>query len=225
MHATELLHCLMFPLEKRDVQTKAKREKEKVICNARSGAEGSAPVLKMLVAEVCSYGGMLLLVLFGMTSAMAGMMWLADAAEERTLLAKRVLVYTAVVVLMLHVFLLLFESLPLLPVLLGSAAHIAYLSLASASSFPIVHVSEPVPIVCIALFVMSLLSYTHMVSVELIDVPTMFGVGFLVLMAIAVPFGVLVLALGNDTLLPGGISSSSKGGVQVKSRQTNGFRG
>lgn len=190
------------------------------IAEQQSGAlraERGVPrmALKWGFAEVCSGIGVVILLAFCAGGIVAGMLQLVDLAEERTAKAKRVVVYSGASVSCLHMLLLLLDSLPLTPVLLGLVAHIGYTSLAASTKFPSIQITEPLTIACAILFASSVYTYANMVAVELIDMPTSFGIGFLMSMCLFVPFGVVIVSMTSDTMLPGGFSSSNKGGVRV----------
>lgn len=89
------------------------------------------PSLFVLLVYVSGY----IFLLFGAVCLASGLYWLVELAEEYTILAKKLIRVSSIILLVLHVLLLVYERFPALPTLTGLASHLVYYQLLRAFPF------------------------------------------------------------------------------------------
>lgn len=141
------------------------------------------------------------LVLFSFTSIClaSGLFYLAEWVEEYTVLTKKVIRWTIIVVVVLHLMLMILENLPPLYLLLGLVAHGAYFSL--LPSFPYIEFTDPRFLVSVALAISDhCLWFWYFTQYYY---PFSEILAFFVLIVWAVPFLFFLSLTANDSNLPG----------------------
>ena len=136
----------------------------------------------------------------------SGLYYLAELVEEHTVLTKRIMLAANVMVIVVHVLFTLFESLPLLALAVGFAAHGCYFWL--LQSFPYVKLLSPSCLCSAVMLVAShafwcrhFLSHFHQTTHVLC---------FFVLNVWLVPFGFFLSLSANEAVLPEGSLGSRR---------------
>jgi len=139
-----------------------------------------------------------LFLMFAAVCLCCGLYYLAELVEEYTSTTRRLMYGANVAVLVAHVLFAVFESLPMLALLVGFGAHLCYLWL--LQSYPFMRLSSPATLASLAVFVVSnvlwakhFFSHYHQLTHVLC---------FLLFNAWLVPFGFFISFSVNDSTLP-----------------------
>ena len=148
------------------------------------------------------------MLLFSAVCIACGLYYLIELAEEYTLLTKRILRTTILVLLPLHLLLLIYERFPLIPCLIGIVSHLAYLTL--LTTFPTLSVTSTPFLVSAAMFVLdnyvwlSFFRSDHELFYRYRVAPFPATSAFLLLMVWLIPIALFCSLSVNDAVLPGG---------------------
>jgi len=139
-----------------------------------------------------------ILLMFIAVCLASGLYYLAELVEEHTSLTRRIMIGCNVLVLLVHVLFLVFETLPLMALGVGFAAHACYLWL--LQSFPFIRIRSP-PFA--ASFCMLLATHYFWASHFMNHYHGMTHVVcFFVLNVWLVPFGFFISLSVNESTLP-----------------------
>ncbi|GAQ92289.1 hypothetical protein KFL_009680010 [Klebsormidium nitens] len=157
-------------------------------------------------------GGYLFLVFFAVCLA-TGLYYIAELVEEYTRLTKRVIGTAIKVVIGIHVALLLWDRLPVLPIAVGIGSHVVYYRL--LKTFPYISLTSPDFLGSVGLVVLSHIVWFRFFAYDY-QRPYLtleYVIGFFLIMVWLIPFAYFISLAANESVLPGaGGPGASYGG-------------
>lgn len=145
-----------------------------------------------------------------------GLYYLAELAEEFTVITKKLIQYTIIGVMVIHGMLLILDRFPFYQITVGLATHGAYLAM--LKDFPFIGFTSPIFIGSCVLMVLD-----HYVWFQFFSVMGIYRLthvlGFYLLCVWLVPFGYFVSLSVNDSVLP----SSEMGAAHGQTKRGNMF--
>lgn len=159
-----------------------------------------------LVFNAVVYVAGYIFLLFVAVCLASGLYYLCEVVEEHTVLTRRILTASTMLVLVVHVLFACFESLPLTALGVGLAAHGCYFWL--LQSFPFVKLLSPA---CLASALMLVASHVVWIQHFLSHFhQTTHVLCFFVLNVWLVPFGFFLSLSANENALPEGLGPSRR---------------
>jgi hypothetical protein len=160
--------------------------------------------LLLRAATLVVYSGAYLFVLFFAVCLATGLYYLAELVEEYTRLTRKVISYAIKAVIGLHVLLYLVDSLPLISIAIGIAAHVVYYRL--LKTFPYISLASPDFLGSLGLLILSHVAWIRFFYTDprCIYVSMEWIFGFMLVMVWIVPFAFFISLAANESVLPGG---------------------
>lgn len=152
-----------------------------------------------------------ILLLFVAICLACGLYYLAEVAEEHSSRVKQGITTATLVVLVVHVLLLLLESLPWMAVGIGFATHLCYLWL--LSSFPILSYTSPQAVASLVMLGLSNWCWLHHFLGHYHQAAHILC--FFFFNVWLVPAGLFVSLGSHDSVLPDSLGGRGKGGMHL----------
>eukprot|EP01060_Flectonema_neradi_P022942 TRINITY_DN3115_c0_g1_i5.p1 TRINITY_DN3115_c0_g1~~TRINITY_DN3115_c0_g1_i5.p1 ORF type:complete len:211 (+),score=27.66 TRINITY_DN3115_c0_g1_i5:47-679(+) len=170
------------------------------------GWEEPAPMLMQL----CTWAGFLVCIGFMSVSLASGLYYIAELAEENSVMARRILKYWILLVIVANVLLLISSSISFMLGAVSIVAQICYSAL--LKDYPFTKLSDPaVTLSCICFVIDTVLWYNYFTDYDTPSYSVFQITGFFALFVWPVPFGFFITLSLSDQGLPGLGSINNQG--------------
>jgi len=164
----------------------------------RSGSASKAPEEIMFFVSLVYVSGYLFLVFIAVCLA-CGLYYMAELAEEYPTFTKKIIFWSIVCIVLVHPFLCILESFPILPVAFGLATHGMYYRLLE-KEFPFIELTSPNFLGSCAMMVGS--HYFWISHFNTTSYPITYVMGFFFTCVWLVPFAYFISLSINEFVLP-----------------------